>query len=103
MASGDTLSSEIPLKGAFSRVALRIPTMTSGCDVYLQAAGVSGGTYERVYATAVGDSTPAAVFVDSSVTNAIVPFGAPPSKWLKIELSTAMTATTVNFEVIVSD
>jgi hypothetical protein len=104
--SGTTLSSEIDLGGAFDLLSLRIPTMTSGTDVYIQGAGTSGGNFDRIYTAAgdsTGDSTPEAWFVASTTCQAIVPFAKPPTRYIKIELSTAMTASSAIFEVICSD
>jgi len=106
ISSGVTLSSAITMHGPRSEIGVYIPTMTSGCDVYLQGS-TDGTTFKRLRWPAAGDgtgsSTPAARFVDSSITDCLVPFGRPGVNYLKVELSTAMTATSVDLVIYASD
>lgn len=105
MASGETLSTAVDLQKAFNKISIVIPTMTSGTDVYLQGCATStGGTYRRInHAPTTVSSVVGAQFVGSAVTRCIVPFNNVHVRYLKIELSTAMTATTAGFEIICSD
>lgn len=101
MASGATLSSEIDLTQAYDKVLVGIPTMTSGCNVLFQVSAISGGTYRQLYhEPIVSSTTPTKVSVNSSVTQAYVPLSILGARFIKIELSTAMTATSVRFDVV---
>jgi hypothetical protein len=98
-ASNVTLTSALDLGRAWTNVYLEVPTMTSGCNIYVQAAASATGTFHRVYQRAnSGTAQVNAVQIPSSVTQAMVdiPGG---FQHLKVELSTAMTATSVNFKV----
>lgn len=98
-ASNITLTSAIDLGRAWNKVFLEIPTMTSGTNIYIKAADSATGTFRNVYDRVVS-STAAALIVNipSSVTNCLVDL---PSglQHVKVELTTAMTATSVNFKV----
>jgi hypothetical protein len=97
-ASNTTLTSALNLGTGWQNVYLEIPTMTSGCDVYLKAADAADGTFRRVY-TKVNSATVANPwYVLSSITNCLVDMPAG-LQHVKVELSTAMTATSVNFKV----
>lgn len=101
MASGETLTSEVDLGQAFDQVIVGIPTMASGTDVLIQIAGSSGGTYRNLYhEPSVGSTTPTKVQINSSVTQAYVPFSVGGSQYIKMELSTAMTATSAQFDIV---
>lgn len=101
MASGETLTAEVDLGQAFDKILLGIPTMASGADVLIQMAGTSGGTYRNLYHGAVVDSTtPVLMQINSSITQAYVPVNAIGSQYVKIELSTAMTATSAQFDIV---
>jgi len=97
-ASGATLTSALDLGSAWQNVYLEVPTMTSGCDIYLRASDASDGTFRRVY-TKVNSATVANPwYVLSSITQCFV--DAPAGfRHIKVELTTAMTATSVNFKV----
>lgn len=104
LASSVTASSAIDLQKSYARISVAIPTMTSGTDVYLQGASTLAGTYRRInhppnsVSSVVGPQ-----FVSSSVTQAIVPFQHVNTRFIKIELSTAMTAAAATFDVVISD
>ena len=101
LASGVTLTSEVALPQAFDQVYLGIPTMTSGADVLVQVAKKSGGTYRNLYHPSKADSTtPTKLQINSSVTQAYVPLPVGGFQFLKIELSTAMTATPAEFDIL---
>ncbi len=98
LASGATLSSALDIGRAWGNVYLEVPTMTSGCDVYLQASDSATGTFRRVY-TKVNSATVANPwYVLSSITQCFVDMPAG-FQHIKIEITTAMTATSVNFKV----
>lgn len=101
MASGSTSTSEVDLGQAFDRVLLGIPTMASGCDVRVQVARASGDTYRNLYHEPKVDSvTPTIVNVDSSVTQAYVPLSVMGAQYVKVEITTAMTATSAQFDLV---
>jgi len=101
MSSGLTLTSEVALPQAYDRVLLGIPTMTSGTDVLIQVAERTSGTYRNLYHEPVVDSTtPTKVQINSSVTQAYVPLNIAGAEHIKVELSTAMTATSVEFDIV---
>ena len=93
IASGVTASSAVDLQKSYARLSVAIPTMTSGTDVYLQGASTLDGTYRRIFhpPTSVS-STVGAQFVSSGVTQCVVPFQHVNSRFIKVELGTAMTA-----------
>lgn len=100
MASGETSTSEVDLGQAFDKVLLGIPTMASGTDVLVKVAPSSGGTYRNIYhQPAVDSTTPTKVQIDSSVTQAYVPLDCG-AQFVKVELSTAMTATSAQFTIL---
>lgn len=102
IASNVTLSSAYTLPPGLDFFGIQIPTMTSGTDVYLQGS-LDGTTFYRMRwgakGTGTGTSTPAQQFVNSSITQALVPFDPPSVLQVKIELSTAMTATSCNIAI----
>lgn len=101
MASGETLTAEVDLNQAFDKILLGIPAMASGCNVLIKVAASSGGTYRNLYHEAVVDSTtPVEMSVNSSVTQAYVPITVQGSQYMKVELSTAMTATSAQFDIV---
>lgn len=101
MASGETLTAEVDLTQAFDRVLVGIPTMASGTDILFKVAAKSGDTYRQLYHEPVVDSTtPTKVQINSSVTQAYVPLSILGARYLKVELSTAMTATSAQFDVV---
>lgn len=103
VASGVTLSSGIDLSRAYAKLSLEVPTMASGTDVYLQVSS-DNSTFRRLYhAPVAGTTTPPALVIPSSVTNCIVPVSVAGVRYVKIELSTAMTATSAQFNLIASD
>lgn len=99
--SGVTLSSALDLTRSFRLASIVVPTMTSGTDLYIQGSDSIGGTYRRIYMISTA-SVPAAASIPSTVTQAVVnmPIGC---QFVKIELSTAMTATSAQFKVLISD
>jgi hypothetical protein len=107
MASGVTLSDIVQLGEVFREVHLVVPTMTSGTDVYIQGS-CCGTIFKRIYEKVIVDGTPnpkivfTPEYVPSSVTNCIVDLH-HPFTYIKIELTTAMTATAPTFRVICSD
>jgi hypothetical protein len=98
-ASNTTLTSALDLGRAWRNVYLEVPTMTSGTNVYLKAADASDGTFRRVYLSANSATVQSNLWqVASSITQCLVE--APAGlRHLKVELTTAMTATSVNFKV----
>jgi hypothetical protein len=102
IASNVTLSSGIDLSRGWKNVYLEIPTMTSATDLYLQASS-DNSTFRRVFVranTATAQAT--ALLIKSSVTQCLVDIPAG-LRYVKVELSTAMTASTATFKLICSD
>jgi hypothetical protein len=103
MASGVTLSDAIDLGRGYTRLSLSIPTMTSGTDIFIKACETYGGTYKRFRnRISTGTADPAAMYITSSVTQCFVPLEYVNARFIKIELSTAMTATAATFSLICS-
>lgn len=102
IASNTTLTSGVDLGRAWRNVYLEIPTMTSGTDVLLKASNDSS-TFRSVYSRTNSAAAQANIFtVKSNVTQAIVDIPAG-LRYLAVELSTAMTATSAIFRIICSD
>ena len=108
MASGVTLSDAIQLGEYYREVHLLVPTMTSGTDLYILGS-CCGSIFKRVYTRIVVDLTGinakvyfAPEYIASSITNCIVDLH-HPFPYMKIEFTTAMTATAPTFRVICAD
>ncbi len=101
MASGETLTAEVDLTQAYDKVLVGIPTMASGADVLFHIAAKSGGTYRQLYhEPIVSSTTPTKVQINSSVTQAYVPLSIMGARYIKVELSTAMTSTSAQFDIV---
>lgn len=101
MASGETTTAEVDMRQAFDRVLLGIPTMASATNVLIKVAAKSGGTYRQLYHEPVAaTTTPPSVSISSAVTQAYVPLTIMGAQYLKVELSTAMTATSAQFDIV---
>lgn len=102
IASGVTLSSATDLGGSYKDVAIAIPTMPSGTDVFLRGSDEIDGTFRRLYHPSKVDSTtPTLIQIDSSITNCIVPVPFHV-RHVKVELTTAMTDSVNTFKLICS-
>lgn len=100
MASNTTLTSALNLGGSYRSYALVMPSLTSGTDVRIQVSGTESGTYRRLYhAPTAATAAPTVVNIPSSVTNCAVnlPYLA---QYVKIEFTTATTASSHQFSVI---
>ncbi|MAH48288.1 hypothetical protein CMI37_20860 [Candidatus Pacearchaeota archaeon] len=103
IASGVTLSSAIDLGRGWPHTQIEIPTMASGTDIYFQCANTLDGTYRGHHHRLTNSTaTPGAMYVDSSVTNCFVHLEFINDRYMKIELSTAMTATSAEFHIVCS-
>jgi len=99
MASGATLSTAISLPGAFTKMMVEIHTMASGTDVYFQGSH-DGVTYRRMWHdTTITNTSPGPFYLASSATNCHVDINHLTTPFVKVELSTAMTATTACFRL----
>jgi len=95
------LSSEVDLGGSYNKMAIIIPSMTSGGDVGIYAAEATGGTFRRVYLSQTVTSAPVAFNVLSSITNCIVPI--PGSyQFVKVYMTTAATSAGNIFYILAS-
>jgi hypothetical protein len=104
IASGSTASSGIDLGYGWNHIGVMIPSMASGTDVYFKVSDSLDGTYRRVYHhPTISNSNPAAMFVNSAVTNCYVHLEFVNAQYVKVELSTAMTATSAQFKIICSE
>lgn len=86
--------------GSYESYMVLVPTMTSGTDIRFKVAPSDSGTFRTLYhAPTVASATPTVVVIPSSVTNCAVnvPY---LGENFKITLTTAMTATAVEFSVI---
>lgn len=105
IASGATLSTSVDLGQGWNHISLEIPTMASGTDIYFQAANENDGSgvFRRFHHRITNSNDiPVAMSVDSSITNCFVPLEFVRYRYLKIELSTAMTATSATFHLVCS-
>jgi len=101
--SGATLSTAIDLGQGWNHISVEIPTMASGADIYFQAANQNdgGGVFRRFHHRITNSNdTPVPMSIDSSITNCFVPLEFVRYRYLKIELSTAMTATSATFHFV---
>ena len=102
IASGATLSSAITIPLSRNHLHLEIPTMASGTDVYIQGSS-NGSTFRRLYhGPTISSANPAAVYLNSAVTNCMVDLDSVACEYIKIELSTAMTATSAQFKILIA-
>lgn len=101
MPSGATLSTAMgPLPGHFERVGVEIHSMASGTDIYFKVSH-DGTTYRRLYhSPGISNANPGPIYLASSVTNCNVELDHDGFKYWKVELSTAMTATTACFNLV---
>ncbi len=101
LASSTTLTSAIDLTQGWSEISLKVPSFSSGADIYVHGAVASNGTFVRLTHPPINSA--AAQISDfqiaSGISGRIVPI---PSNYqhIKIELSTAQTDTTSTFHVI---
>jgi hypothetical protein len=106
MASGATLLTTAVDIGEICRIVrLHIPTMTSNTDIYIQGSH-DGTTYRRIYAQIWSTSAllHSPLKIASGISQAMVELqGAQGYRYLKIEFSTAITATAPTFRVICAD
>ncbi len=105
MASGATTSTQAVDTGRiYDHIALVVPTMTSGTDIYVRASA-DGVTYNRAYMlddpVSGGDATPFTMKIGSAITQAYIGMSVR-AQYFKIELSTAMTATPATFKFVCS-
>ena len=102
VASGDTMSDAQDLGGAYQKVLLGIPTMSSGTDIRLWVAASEDGTYRKLYHRPEAVSgVVVAMNIDSSITQAFVPVELH-SQFFKVEIGSYMTDTVTTFDVICS-
>lgn len=100
LASGVTLSSSYDFGGSFRNVYLEIPTMASGSDFYVQGSS-DGAAFKRVMHPVVNTSSIQiqTFVIGSAATGKMVPVPAG-FRYMKVELSTALTDTTSTFNFI---
>ena len=102
IASGVTLSSAMTTPICGNHWQLEIPSMTSGTDIYIKASS-DGTTFRRIYhRPTLANSAPTPVLIGSAVSNCMVDLDVLNYPYVKIELSTAMTATSAAFKVVIS-
>ena len=102
MASGVTISSYIDIGGSYKNIALKIPSMISTSDVKILTSDSKDGYYAYLYhKPSVNSSTVSwsMVQIPSAVTNALAPLEIS-QQYVKIELTTAPTATSSNFYLV---
>lgn len=102
MASGSTLSTYVNVPVSFNKILLEVPTMVSGTNIYMKGALSASGTFRRIMnpSTNVTGIAPSYFNIASSVTGGNfveVPFCFP---YMKVELTTAMTDTVTNFNLV---
>ncbi len=104
MTSGATLSAEVDLGTAWENVYLRVPTMTSNTQHYIQCStrsSAAGGVYRRVCHPSLNSSTVTTndFAIASSATNRIIPI---PNgfRYMKVE-STATVNDGAFYRIVV--
>lgn len=101
VTSGATLSSALDLQQGWREVSLKIPSFSSGDDIYLHGAIASNGTYVRIMHPPVNTGTAEVndFKIESGLAGRIIPI---PSTYqhLKIELNSGQTDVTSVFHVI---
>ena len=101
VTSGATLSSALDLRQGWRDISLKIPSFSSGSDIFVHAAITSTGTYVRVTHPPVNTGTAQVedFKIESGLAGRIIPI---PSNYqhIKVELSTGQTDTTSSFNVI---
>lgn len=103
MASGATSTTAIDLEGGWNKIAIVIPTMTSGGDIYLQASDSLTGTFRRVFHDSnTNSAVVGAHYFTSVVTNCIIPLHNVNVRFMKVELSTAAADQGFTFKFICS-
>jgi hypothetical protein len=99
MTSGQTMSRAVDLGYPYGKCSIEIPTMISGTDVYLKGSS-DGTTYRRIYFR-TEDATPVLFTLASSLTNAIFPLDVQLPRYVKVELSTAISNDSMAFGLYV--
>jgi hypothetical protein len=100
MVSGGTSTSGYDFGRAFQKVYLEIPSLTSGTDFYLQASS-DGSTFRRLMQPVVNTSSVQVqtFVIGSAATNRIVEVPAG-HRYMKVEVTTALTDTVNVFKFI---
>ena len=100
LASGATSSSGYDFGRAFQNVYLEIPSMASGSDFYIQGSS-DGTTFRRVMHPPVASSSiqVQTFVIGSAATGRIVQVPAG-FRYMKVEVSTALTDTVSTFNFI---
>ena len=97
MTSGATKTSGIDLGGhAWERVAVEIPTMTSGGTLYVQSSS-DDSTYRRI-SQPDGGSSVVNFQIAQTVTNTVAQLPPGPYRYMKVENTSGTTDTTVTFK-----
>jgi hypothetical protein len=101
VTSGATLSSAIDLSQGWSTINLKIPSFSSGSDIYIHAAESASDTFVRVMHPPINSATVAVsdFRIASGLSARVIPIPVG-IQHMKIELSTGQTDTTSTFEVI---
>jgi len=101
VTSGATLSGALDLKQGWSTINLKIPSFSSGSNIYIHAAETATDTFVRVMHPPINSATVAVndFCIASGLSARCIPI---PTGYqhLKIELSTGQTDVTSTFEVI---
>ena len=103
LTTGATLTSALDLQTRpWTNIYLDIPTMASASDFYIQGSA-ENDNYRRIMHPVInGQSDPNTFIIGSAAANKIVPI---PNgvRFIKIELSTALTSNSLEFRLICSD
>ena len=106
MTSGNTITSMLGFGGAWQHVFLRVPTMTSGTEIYLKA-GVSSQATDgfRVMFPPVNSSAAQVntFSVASGVSQRVMEAPIGGLRYIAVEFSTATTATSQSFQFFCSN
>lgn len=106
MTSGNTITSLLDLGGAWNRVFMRVPTMTSGTEIYLKAgtdpADVDG--FRVMFPPVNTSAAQVHTFsVASGVSQRVMEVPLAGIRHVFVEFSTATTATSQSFQFFCSN
>jgi hypothetical protein len=103
VTSGVTLTSSIDLGSeSYDKFCFYVPSFTSGTDFMFQVSADDSTFVRLKYPIASGLVAPIDVKVGSATTQAWVPIPEINHRYVKVELSTAATATSTSFKVVIS-
>ncbi len=96
----DTKSAEVDLGRAYETLMMVVPTRTVSCQITIEVAEKTGGTFQEIYATDPADGGDNKV-ISAAGTGAftwVVPLGG--FQYIKVKLSASQTGADQTFRVM---